>query len=129
MNIIPSFNQILNKINKTQINIRSERTLEDLEEISSIQTNHIQNSLSNILRTMDKNGLVNQKGYQRGLKTLRQAVTYFSKHKDASSVTEEMTDTFNFLFLRDGGGRVCGPPIPRPRPGPIVIIYWVTPFF
>ena len=61
---IPSFNQILNKINKTQINIRSERTLEDLEEISSIQTNHIQNSLSNILRTMDKNGLVNQKGYQ-----------------------------------------------------------------
>jgi type I restriction enzyme M protein len=61
--IIPSFNDI-NKIVKPTTIDRTQRTTDDLEVISSIHTKQINDALSNILRTLDKVGLVNQIGYE-----------------------------------------------------------------
>ena len=42
---------------------RSKRKLEDLDIISGVHSQQINNAMSNILREMDKQGLVNSKGY------------------------------------------------------------------
>ena len=43
---------------------RANRTIGELDVIKSISTVQIQDALSNVLRTFDKHGLVNQRGYQ-----------------------------------------------------------------
>jgi len=60
---IPSFDNILNKIIKPKVIDRTKRTIDDLEIISGIHTKQVNDALSNILRTLDKVGLVNQIGY------------------------------------------------------------------
>lgn len=60
---IPSFDNIINKIIKPTIIDRTKRTIDDLEIISGIHTKQVNDALSNILRTLDKVGLVNQTGY------------------------------------------------------------------
>ncbi|HDK27337.1 MAG TPA: SAM-dependent methyltransferase [Candidatus Atribacteria bacterium] len=60
---IPSFDNILNKIVKPKVIDRTKRTIDDLEIISGIHTKQVNDALSNILRTLDKVGLVNQIGY------------------------------------------------------------------
>lgn len=47
--------------------------------------------------------------YRNGLRTLRQAATYFREHKDAAVVTQEMTDAFAKLFLENGADAL--PPV------------------
>ena len=37
--------------------------------------------------------------YRSGLRTLRQAATYFREHKEAAQVTQQMTNAFSKLFL------------------------------
>jgi hypothetical protein len=37
--------------------------------------------------------------YRSGLRTLRQAATYFRRHKEAGEVTQQMTDAFSKLYL------------------------------
>jgi len=41
-------------------------------------------------------------GYRNGFKALRQAATYFRAHEDAPQVTQQMADTFSFLYLENG---------------------------
>jgi len=60
---IPSFRDIRNKIIKPKVIDRTKRTIDDLETISGIHTKQVSDALSNILRTLDKVGLVNQIGY------------------------------------------------------------------
>jgi len=60
---IPSFGDIINKINKPKTIDRTKRTIGDLETISGVHTKQVNDALSNILRTLDKVGLVNQTGY------------------------------------------------------------------
>jgi len=43
-----------------------------------------------------------QQQYRNGLRTLRQAATYFPDHKDTNQVTKKMSDTFQMLYLEDG---------------------------
>ena len=45
-------------------NDRSQRGIDDLEIISGIQSTQINDAMSTILRTMDKLGMVNQKGFE-----------------------------------------------------------------
>jgi type I restriction enzyme M protein len=61
--IIPSFNDI-NKIVKPTTIDRTKQTIDDLDIISGIHTKQINDALSNILRTLDRVGLVNQVGYE-----------------------------------------------------------------
>ena len=63
-NHIPSFEQLINKINKPSQIDRSKRTVEDLDLISGIHSSQIKNAISEILKKMDKVSLVNQRGYE-----------------------------------------------------------------
>jgi len=60
---IPSFDDIMNKIAKPTIIDRTKRTVDDLDAISGIHTKQVNDALSNILRILDKVGLINQIGY------------------------------------------------------------------
>ena len=60
---IPSFDDIISRTIKPQVRDRSRRTIDDLETISGIHTKQVNDALSNILRSLDKVGLVNQTGY------------------------------------------------------------------
>ncbi|NQV99793.1 MAG: tetratricopeptide repeat protein [Rhodospirillales bacterium] len=45
---------------------------------------------------------LDQGNYRNGLLALRQAATYFRENENASAVTQQMSDTFNFLYLDSG---------------------------
>ncbi len=51
---------------------------------------------------------LDQGNYRRGLLALRQAATYFRENENAPEVTQQMSDTFNFLYL-DGGADTMPP--------------------
>ncbi len=61
---IPSFNQLLHRVNRPATIDRSKRSIDDLEVIPSITTVQMKDALSNVLRMLDKHGLVNQPGYE-----------------------------------------------------------------
>jgi type I restriction enzyme M protein len=62
-NIIPSFEELRKRVLKVKIEDKSNRTIEDLEIISGVSSKQINTAMSEILRTLDKNSLVNQIGY------------------------------------------------------------------
>lgn len=59
---IPSLKNLMNWNGLKKID-RSNRNIEDLDIISGVHSQQVNNAMSNILRTMDKHGMVNQKGY------------------------------------------------------------------
>jgi tetratricopeptide (TPR) repeat protein len=50
---------------------------------------------------------IEENGYRRGLQALRQAATYYREHEEAAQITQQMSDTFNFLYLEDGADRMA----------------------
>ncbi len=60
---IPSFDQLIHKIYNTKID-RTKRKIDDLEIISGVYSTQLTDGISNILRTMDKVSLKNQRGYE-----------------------------------------------------------------
>jgi type I restriction enzyme M protein len=68
---LPSFKELKEHINRPGIITRDNRSIDDLEVITSISTVQIQNALSNILRTIDQTiGMKDQRGYNILIKTL-----------------------------------------------------------
>ena len=61
--IIPSFETLKKRVFKTIEEDKSNRGIDDLEIISGVSSKQINNAMSEILRTLDKNSLVNQLGY------------------------------------------------------------------
>lgn len=61
---IPSYEDLLNRVHRPSQIDRSKRSYNELDVITSIATVQLQNALSEVLRTLDKAGLVNQRGYQ-----------------------------------------------------------------
>ena len=61
---IPSFEDLKKRVHRPTEVDRSNRDHTDLDVITSIATVQVQTALSQILRTLDKAGLVNQRGYQ-----------------------------------------------------------------
>lgn len=59
---LPSFNKLLEW--EAQAVDRSKRAIADLDMISGVHSTQINDAMSNILRTMDKVGMVNQKGFE-----------------------------------------------------------------
>ncbi|GAB1370247.1 hypothetical protein MASR1M45_28290 [Candidatus Kapaibacterium sp.] len=59
----PNFDQLKNKILNPRID-RSQRTLDDLEIITGVFSNQINNSISDILKSLDKVSLLDQRGYE-----------------------------------------------------------------
>ncbi|KFF07956.1 HsdM family class I SAM-dependent methyltransferase [Chryseobacterium luteum] len=60
---IPSFEDIL-AWTETKVVDRSKRSIKDLDIISGVHSTQINDAMSSILRTMDKVGMVNQKGFE-----------------------------------------------------------------
>ena len=60
---LPSFDQLIDWTNPKILD-RSKRKNTDLDIISGVQSTQINNAMSSILRTMDKQGMVNQKGFE-----------------------------------------------------------------
>ena len=60
---IPSFDQILRRTKSRGPKMGS-RGIKDLNKISGVQSVQINDAMSAILRTMDKQGMVNQKGFE-----------------------------------------------------------------
>ena len=60
---IPSFEDLL-EWTETKTIDRSERAITDLDIISGVHSTQINDAMSSILRTMDKVGMVNQKGFE-----------------------------------------------------------------
>lgn len=61
---MPSFDDLINRVNRPKEIDRSKRTIDDLELITGIHSSQISMAISDILRKMDKVGLVNQRGYE-----------------------------------------------------------------
>ena len=66
---IPSFDDLLNRVHRPAQIDRSRRSYTELDVITSIATVQLQTALSEVLRTLDKAGLVNQRGYQSLIET------------------------------------------------------------
>jgi len=60
---IPSFEELL-EWTETKTIDRSKRTITDLDIISGVHSTQINDAMSSILRTMDKVGMVNQRGFE-----------------------------------------------------------------
>jgi len=60
---LPKFDDLL-EWTKTQAIDRSKRAIADLDIISGVHSTQINDAMSRILRTMDKVGMVNQKGFE-----------------------------------------------------------------
>jgi type I restriction enzyme M protein len=60
---IPNFEEILEWTEPKSID-RSKRVIKDLDIISGVHSTQINDAMSSILRTMDKVGMVNQKGFE-----------------------------------------------------------------
>lgn len=67
---IPSFEELKAKVHKPTALNRAVRGISDLDVITTISSVQIQTALSDVLRAMDKAGLVNQRGYQILVQTL-----------------------------------------------------------
>lgn len=61
---IPSFDDLRNRVYRPAQIDRSRRSYDELDAITSRATVQLQTALSEVLRTLDKAGLVNQRGYQ-----------------------------------------------------------------
>lgn len=66
---VPSFDFLLIGAKRPDVDL-SNRTINDLSIISSLQSTAINNAMSNILRTMTENGLIDQRGYNILIQTL-----------------------------------------------------------
>lgn len=61
---IPSFDELRTRTNRPAMFDITNRSIVDLDVITSIVTTQLQNALSNVLRALDKVGLANQRGYE-----------------------------------------------------------------
>ena len=77
--IIPSFEELKKRVFKVALQDNSSRKIDDLEIISGISSKQINNAMSNILRTLDRNSLVNQTGYNILIQALAIKI-YDEKH-------------------------------------------------
>jgi len=92
---IPSFEDVKSKIIKPEILDRTSRTIDDLDVISGIHTRQVNDALSNILRVLDKVGLVNQPGYLLLIQVL--ALKIF----DEKAVGKDKNKTLSFYITSD----------------------------
>ena len=61
---IPSFEDLINQVNRPAEIDRSKRTIDDLELMTGMHSSQVNIAISNILKKMDKVSLVNPRGYE-----------------------------------------------------------------
>jgi len=96
--IIPSFEELEKRVLKVKIEDKSNRTVDDLEIISGVSSKQINTAMSEILRTLDKNSLVNQMGYNILIQSLalkiydenhnKNKLNFYINHNDVNKSTD-----------------------------------------
>lgn len=92
---IPSFEQLESKVNLPAALDRTKRGIDDLETISELASQQMQDALSNILRRLSQLGLFNQTGYRLFIETL--ATKIFDERRNEIHKTQPLT----FYILDD----------------------------
>ncbi|WP_394689188.1 class I SAM-dependent DNA methyltransferase [Hoeflea sp.] len=80
---LPSFAELLKLTNRPSSLDRSSRSITDLDIVASISSVQVQTAFSEVLRALDKAGLVNQRGYVILIQTL--ALKIFDEKRNAAS--------------------------------------------
>jgi type I restriction enzyme M protein len=103
---LPDFKELISNRNKKVDIDRSDRTIDDLDTITSRLTISLQDALSDVLRSLDKVGLVSQRGYEILIQTFALKI-YDEKHNKKHPtdklkfyITDEES---SFESLRDEG--------------------------
>ena len=103
---LPNFDELTSNKNKAVGVDRSDRTINDLDTITSRLTTSLQDALSDVLRSLDKVGLVSQRGYEILIQTFALKI-YDEKHNKKHPtdklkfyITDEES---KFNSLRDEG--------------------------
>ena len=102
---IPSFGELKNLVHRPSLIARSKRGIKDLDIITSITTAQMRDALSNVLRIMDKNSLVNQRGYEILLQTFASKIFDEKRNERAPLKHLEFyvtSDEGNFATLGEG---------------------------
>lgn len=85
---IPSFEELKNRVHLPTTLDRSKRGIRDLDIITSIATVQLQTALSDVLRALDKAGLVNQRGYQVLIETF--ALKIFDEKRNEKNKSKNL---------------------------------------
>lgn len=85
---IPSFTDLKNRVHRPSKLDRSKRGIADLEIITTIASVQIKTALSDVLRALDKAGLVNQRGYAILIQTL--ALKIFDEKRNEHSPRRQL---------------------------------------
>ena len=86
---IPSFDDLRNRVHRPAQIDRSHRSYTELDVITSIATVQLQTTLSEVLRTLDRAGLVNQRGYQILIETF--ALKIFDEKRNEKYPNKKLT--------------------------------------
>jgi type I restriction enzyme M protein len=85
---IPSFDELKNRVHMPTALDRSKRDIQDLDVITSIATVQLKTALSEVLRALDKAGLVNQRGYQILIETF--ALKIFDEKRNEKNKSKKL---------------------------------------
>jgi type I restriction enzyme M protein len=85
---IPSYSDLKARVHKPTEFDRSKRGISDLDIITSIATVQIQTALSEVLRALDKAGLVNQRGYEILIQTF--ALKIFDEKRNSKNPNKKL---------------------------------------
>lgn len=101
---IPSFDQLVAKVNKPSSIDRTNRTIHDLDTITSRASVQVKDALGKILKTLDKHGLANQRGYGILIQTL--ALKIFDEKRNEHDLTVKLRfyvkdSELNFISLHE----------------------------
>lgn len=101
---IPSFEQLEKKVNLPATLDRSKRSINDLDTITELASQLMQDALSNILRRLSQLSLFNQTGYRLFIETL--ATKIFDERRNENNRGQYLTfyitnDEANFKDLAD----------------------------
>lgn len=100
---IPSFDNLIKRVNKFLEIDTSKRLVDDLDIITGVKSSQINTLVSNILRMMDKVGLLNQKGYEILIQMLTMKIFDEKRSKEYKKylefyATREEVERFHLLF-------------------------------
>jgi type I restriction enzyme M protein len=85
---LPSLEELERQLNKPRTLDRSTRGIADLDVITSISSVQVQSAFSDVLRALDKTGLVNQRGYSLLVQTL--ALKIFDEKRNEQSPQHDL---------------------------------------
>jgi type I restriction enzyme M protein len=101
--LIPSFDELLKQVNKASGLDRSKRLVDDLDIITGVHSLQINNAISQIVKTLDKVGLFDQRGYKILIQVLAMKICDEKRSEEYKQflsfyATQPEMEKFHLLF-------------------------------